>query len=290
MPRGGWYFDAITHRGQPALEGAQLNIEDNLEEFGPIAADELGYFGQTAERLYSETDRAILFSVPGLAFGDVSLVPTPWLKHPRGIRDVEEWYVSLAARKAYVYRIFERQCEIGLANLARLYEAVGNRVTAAFTTGTDFGMQTGLMISPKTYRKLFKPFHKLVNDWIHEHTAWYTFIHTCGAVRSLIPDLIEAGFDILNPVQCSAAGMDPGELKRDFGDRISFWGGGVDTQHTLPFGTPDEVGREVRQRIRALGRGGGLVFNTIHNVQPLSPVENVLAVFETVQKYGSYPL
>jgi hypothetical protein len=290
MPRGGWYFDAITHRGQPALEGAQLNIEDNLEEFGPIAADELGYFGQTAERLYSETDRAILFSVPGLAFGDVSLVPTPWLKHPRGIRDVEEWYISLAARKAYVYRIFERQCEIGLANLARLYEAVGNRVTAAFTTGTDFGMQTGLMISPKTYRKLFKPFHKLVNDWIHEHTAWYTFIHTCGAVRSLIPDLIEAGFDILNPVQCSAAGMDPGELKRDFGDRISFWGGGVDTQHTLPFGTPDEVGREVRQRIRALGRGGGLVFNTIHNVQPLSPVENVLAVFETVQKYGSYPL
>jgi hypothetical protein len=290
MPRGGWYFDAITRQGEPATGRVALQVEDNLEEFGPIADEELAFFNHAAERLYKDTDRAILASLPGLAFGDVSLVPAPWLKQPRGIRDVEEWYVSLAARKEYVYRIFERQCEIGLVNLARLYEAVGNRVTAVFTTGTDFGMQTGLMVSPKTYRTLFKPFHKQINDWIHRHTAWCTFIHTCGSVKALIPDLIEAGFDILNPVQCSAAGMDPGDLKREFGDRITFWGGGVDTQHTLPFGTPDEVTREVRRRIKALGRGGGFVFNAIHNIQPLTPVENVLAAFEAVRKFGSYPL
>jgi uroporphyrinogen-III decarboxylase len=109
-------------------------------------------------------------------------------------------------------------------------------------------------------------------------------------VRALLNDFIEAGFDILNPVQCSAAGMDPWELKRDFGDRIVFWGGGADTQRTLPFGTPEEVRREVRERIKAFAPKGGYVFNPIHNVQAGTPVENLLAMYETLQKEGRYPL
>jgi uroporphyrinogen-III decarboxylase len=193
-------------------------------------------------------------------------------------------------RRDYVCQVFERQCEIGLANLERIYQAVGDRVTVVFVTGTDFGMQTGPFISPRTYRELYQPFHKRVNDWIHEHTPWKTFIHSCGSIMVLMDDFIAAGFDILNPVQCSAAHMDPAELEREFGGRITFWGGAADTQRTLPFGTPDDVRDEVRERIRVFGPGGGFVFNTIHNVQPQVPVENLLAMFETLQECGRYPM
>jgi hypothetical protein len=288
MPEGGWYFDSIIR--QPPIDYDSLNVEDNLEEFGPISEGDLEYFRREAERLHTETDKAILANFGGTAFGDIALVPAPWLKHPRGIRDVEEWYISTVTRRDYVHEVFECQCDIALANLNRLHEAVGDRVAAVFVTGTDFGMQTGPFISPKSYRELFQPFHKRVNAWVHTHTSWKTFIHSCGSVWALIPDFIESGFDILNPVQCSASQMDPWELKREFGDRLTFWGGGVDTQHTLPFGTPEQVRDEVRERIKAFGPGGGFVFNTIHNVQPNTPTENVLALYETQREYGRYPI
>jgi len=197
---------------------------------------------------------------------------------------VAEWYMSTVARFDFVYEVFRRQCEIGLANLAKLYEAVGDRVTAVFITGTDFGMQTGPFISPDSYRKLFQPFHRQVNDWVHQHTPWKTFIHSCGSVVALLEDFIEAGFDILNPVQCSAAGMEPRALKEKYGERITFWGGGVDTQRTLPFGTPDEIRRQVRERIEIFNRGGGFVFNTVHNVQANTPAENLLALYDAVRQ------
>lgn len=282
MPADGFYFDTIIR--QPPIDDAHLNPEDNLEEFGPIADDELAYFGQEAERLYTQTDKAILANFGGTAFGDIALVPGPWMKQPKGIRDVAEWYMSTVSRRDYVWRVFERQCEIGLANLARIHDVVGERVAAVFVTGTDFGQQHGPFISRKAYRDLFMPFHKAVNDWIHRHTTWKTFIHSCGSVIALIPDFIEAGFDILNPVQTSAAGMDPRELKTRFGDRITFWGGGVDTQRTLPFGTPAEVRAEVRERMRIFGAGGGFVFNTIHNVQARVPAANLLALYDAVQQ------
>lgn len=288
MPKGGFYFDAIIR--QPPIDESRLNPDDNLEEFGPISDDDLEHFRREAERLYTQTDKAILANFGGTAFGDIALVPAPWLKYPKGIRDVEEWYVSTVKRRDYVYRVFERQCEIGLANLAKIHQVVGERVDAVFITGTDFGAQTGPFISRKVYRDLYMPFHKAVNDWVHQHTTWKTFIHSCGSVAALIPDFIEAGFDILNPVQVSAADMDPQQLKARFGDRITFWGGGVDTQHLLPFGTPDQVRAQVRERIRIFGKGGGFVFNTIHNVQARVPVENLLALYEAVREYGRYPL
>ena len=160
---------------------------------------------------------------------------------------------------------------------------MGDRVTALFITGTDFGTQTGPFISCPSYQKLFMPFHRKVNDWVHAHTPWKTFIHSCGSIMALLPEMVAAGFDILNPVQCSAAGMDPVALKEKFGEKITFWGGGVDTQRTLPFGTPEEVRREVRQRIEILGRGGGFVFNTVHNVQANTPAENLMALYEAVR-------
>jgi hypothetical protein len=288
MPKGGWYFDAIIR--QDPINDEELNAADNLEEFGPIADQEVEHFRREAERLATETDKAIVGKFGGTAFGDIAAVPAPWLRDPKGIRDVAEWYMSTVTRRDYIYQVFDRQCEIAMANLARIYEAVGDRVMVVYLTGADFGMQTGLFISPSSYRGLFKPFHRRINDWIHGHTAWKTFIHTCGSVMPLVDDFIEAGFDILNPLQSSAANMDPKELKQRFGDRIVLWGGGVDTQHTLPFGTPDDVRREVRERISAFGPGGGYVFNPIHNVQAGVPVENLLAMVETLREYGSYPI
>jgi hypothetical protein len=280
MPKGGFYFDSIIR--QEPIDDATLKVEDNLEEFGPISDAMLQHFATEADRLH-RTGRAILASFGGTAFGDIALVPAPWLKHPKGIRDVAEWYMSTACRFDFVYELFQRQCEIGIQNLAKLYDVVGDRVAAAFVTGTDFGTQSGLFISPNAYRKLYQPFHRRVNDWIHMHTPWKTFIHTCGSVIALMPDLIEAGFDILNPVQCSAVGMDAQTLKSQFGDKITFWGGGVDTQKTLPFGTPDEIRHQVRQRIEIFNRGGGFVFNTVHNVQAGVPAENLVALYEAVR-------
>ena len=288
MPEGGFYFDTIIR--QPPIDDAKLNVEDNLEEFGPVSDEDLAHFKREADRLSTTTEKAIFANFGGTGFGDIAMVPAPWLKHPKGIRDVAEWYISTITRHDYIYQVFERQCEIALANLARIYEVVGNRPTIAFVSGTDFGMQTGSFISPTAYRELFKPFHKRLNDWIHEHTTWKTFIHTCGSVVLLVEDFAAAGFDIMNPVQCSAAGMEPLELKKRFGDQIVFWGAGVDTQKTLPFGTPGEVRQEVQERIRAFAPGGGFIFNPIHNVQARVPIENVLAMVETLREHGSYPV
>ncbi|MDF1512706.1 MAG: uroporphyrinogen decarboxylase family protein [Anaerolineae bacterium] len=288
MPAGGWYFDSIVR--QPPIDEEHLDVEDNLEEFGPISSDVLEHFSAEAERLYTQTDKAIMANFGGTGFGDIALIPAPWLKHPKGIRDIEEWYVSTVSRRDYVYRVFERQCDIALENLQAIFGVVGNRVAAVLVTGTDFGTQRGPFLSNRTYRKLYQPFHRKINDWIHSHTTWKSFIHSCGSVRKLIPDFIDAGFDILNPVQSSATGMDPRELKAEYGDQLTFWGGGIDTQKTLPFGSVDDVKAEVAERLQIFGPGGGFVFNSIHNVQPLSPVDNVLAVYRTIQEHGAYPL
>jgi len=288
MPAGGWYFDS-TRRQYP-IDDEDLKVEDNLEDFGSVSEEDLAYFAETTRRLYEETDKAIFGNFGGTGFGDIALVPGPWLKDPKGIRDVEEWYISTISRRDYIMEVFERQCEIGLQNLARIHEAVGDRVAAILVSGTDFGTQRGPFISNRTYRRLYKPFHIRVNEWIHANTGWKSFIHSCGSVVKLILEFIEAGFDILNPVQCSATGMEAAGLKEQFGKDVTFWGGGVDTQKTLPFGTVDEVRAEVAERVRIFGPGGGFVFNTIHNVQPLSPPENVLAVYKTVREAGQYPI
>ncbi len=287
MPENGYFFDAIVR--QPPLDDATLNVEDNLEEFEPISEEDLAYFGREVDRLYSETDKAVYANFGGTAFGDIALVPATWLKHPKGIRDIEEWYVSTLTRKAYVYEVFERQCEIVLGNLQKIFDVVGNRVDVVFLTGTDFGGQNAPMISVNSYSGLFKPFHKRLNDWIHENSTWKTFMHTDGSLLPLIPHFIEAGFDILNPIQWTAKDMSPVELKRAFGEELVFWGGGVDTQGTLPFGTPDEVRQEVRARIEEFRPGGGWIFNTVHNVVANVPVENLLAMYDTFHQLKRYP-
>lgn len=286
MPNGGFYFDAIVR--QPPIEEARLDPSDNTEEFEPLPEEEIEHLRREAEALYSGCDKAIVLGLGGMGFGDIALVPGPTLKDPKGIRDMTEWYMSTVTRQDYVRQVFERQCEVALADLPRVYAAVGDRATVAWISGTDFGAQNNCFISPKAFRALYKPFYKRINDWIHQNTPWKTFIHTCGSIMPIIPDIIDAGFDILNPVQVSAANMDPAVLKARFGNQVTFWGGGVDTQHTLPFGTPDEVRAQVRERLQIFGKGGGFVFNPIHNVQAKVPVENLLAMYETVKECGGY--
>ncbi len=189
-----------------------------------------------------------------------------------------------------MYQVFEKQCEIALANLKTIYSAVGDKVSIVYLSGADFGTQTSSFISPEAYRDLYMPFHKKLNSWIHLNTKWKTFMHSCGSISNLIDLFIESGFDILNPVQCSAVNMGPSLLKERFGKKITFWGGGVDTQKTLPFGKPEDVITEVKERIKIFGKDGGFVFNTVHNIQAKTPVDNILAMIDTVKKYRKYPL
>ncbi len=281
MPKGGYFFDST--RRQLPLDESKLDPADNCEEMGPMSGADVQHIAKLAQHYHENTRYGIYMTLPGTAFGDIALVPAPWMKHPKGIRGVEEWYMATAATRDYVMKIFECQLVSALKNVELLAAAVGDRVQVAFVTGTDFGTQTGQFCSVKTYRELFKPFHKAVNDRIHKLTKWKTFIHSCGSVVPLIPEFIDAGFDVLNPVQCSATGMDPRTLKREFGRNIVFWGGGVDTQKTLPFGTPEEVYRQVRERIDIFSPGGGFVFNSTHNVQGPVPTENILAMFRAVK-------
>ena len=283
MPAKGFFFDSII-RQKPIIED-ELDPNDNIQEYTLLSDYDLQYLKETALELRRNKNFAINASVAGSGFGDIAWVPGPGLKDPKGIRDIEEWYISTFTRKDYVKDVFKKQAEIALENYKRVNSVIGDLIDIVMITGTDFGMQEGLFISIDSYRELFKPFHKQINKWIHDNTDWKTFIHTCGSVYDLIPDLIEAGFDILNPVQISAKGMDPVKLKKEFGDYLTFWGGGVDTQKTLPLGTPDEVKDEVRRLIENFSARGGFVYSSVHNVQPNVPFENVLAMIEAVQEY-----
>lgn len=283
MPAGGYFFDAIVR--QEPIDEARLNPADNCEEFTPLAEADLAHFRREFARLRHET-RAVVGGVGGTGFGDIALVPAAFLKHPKGIRDIGEWYISLVERRDYVHRVFEYQCEVALQNLTTFAAIAGDTLTVLVVCGTDFGTQHSQFCSPETFDELYAPYYRRINDWVHRHTSWKTFKHSCGAIRPLIEHFIDAGFDILNPVQCSAAGMEPHALKRDFGSRLTFWGGGVDTQRTLPFGTPAEVRAEVTERLRAFSPGGGFVFNTIHNVQARTPVANIVAMIDAIRDFN----
>ena len=280
MPVGGYYFDAICR--QEPLDEDNLILEDNLEEFGSLAQADMDILAAGAAKA-AAMDKGAILSCPGSGFGDIALVPAMWMKRTKGIRDVAEWYMATVSHRDFVMQIFEAQCEIALANIERIIEAVGDNVQAVFTTGTDFGTQNGLFISPQAYRDLFQPFHKRINELIHAKTTWKIFIHSCGAVAEMIPEFIASGFDILNPVQCSACGMDPRMLKETFGRDLTFWGGAVDTQQTLPFGTPQQVADEVRERIDIFNVDGGFIFNAIHNIQAKVPIDNVIAMFDVLK-------
>ena len=280
MPKGGFYFDDIVR--QEPIDDARLDPADNLEDFSLLSDEALRLYEERARDLYDNTDLAITTGLPGTAFGDIALVPAAFLKHPKGIRDIEEWYISTISRRQYIKDVFAGQAEIAVENLERIHQAVGDRLCAVWLDGTDLAAQNTLFCGPDTYRELYMPFSRKLNDWIHAHTKWKTMKHCCGGCEPLIEGFIEAGFDILNPVQTSAKGMDPQLLVDKYGGRIIFWGGGADTQKTLPFGKPDQVREQVAERVQIFNGKNGFVFSTVHNIQCNTPIENVVAMFEAL--------
>jgi hypothetical protein len=284
MPKDGYFFDNITR--QDPIDEERLDPRDNLEDFGEISEIELNHL-ECSARAARATGRAVVASFGGTALGDISQVAGVGMRHPKGIRDITEWYIATRARRDYVRAVFEGQCAVALRNLERIAARVAPLVDVVYVCGTDFGTQKSSFCSVDSFRDLWMPFYQQVNGWIHSHTSWKIFKHTCGAIEKFIPSLIESGFDILNPVQCSAAGMDPGHLKRTYGDRVVFWGGGVDTQQVLPFGSPEQVREQVLRRCEIFAPGGGFVFDAIHNVQARTPVENLVALFEAVKSFNA---
>jgi hypothetical protein len=289
MPKGGFYFDSIV-RQEPIVEEKLDPLEWVRETYALYTDEDLRYLEETSKWYYDNTDYALIGNFWGAGFGDIAIVPGPSVAYPKGVRSPEEWYVSAVTRKQYIKDIFHYQFELQMKNLKMYREAVGDRIDVIVMSGTDFGSQQGPFISPDSYREMFKPLHMAMNGWVHENTGWKTFFHTCGAIAAFLDDFHEAGVDILNPVQISAKGMEPALLKEKYGQKFVFWGGGVDPQGVLPFGKPEEVREQVERNIVTLGKGGGYVFNNVHNIQATVPVENVVAMFETFREKGKYPL
>lgn len=282
MPKTGYFFDALDR--QKPIDDSSLKVEDNLEEFGHITEPELVYWKNTVNDL-KNNNKAVVASLGGTALGDIALVPAINLKHPKGIRGVEEWYISTLIREDHVRDIFDKQTDIAIENLSLLWKVIGSKIDVVFTCGTDFGTQNSTFCSAETYDRVWLPYYKKVNDWIHSNTTWKTFKHSCGAVESLMSNFIASGFDIINPVQINASGMDPKKLKQKYGDNLVFWGGGVDTQGAFAFGTPSEVKDQVKSQCDILNKNGGFVFNTVHNIQANVPFKNVIAMLEALQEF-----
>jgi hypothetical protein len=281
MPKTGYFFDAIERQGP--VDDSKLKLEDNLEEFGRVADHDLAFW---KEQVLSagKPDKAVLANLGGTALGDIALVPAVQLKDPRGIRGVAEWYMSTLIREDFIKELYDRQTDTAIENLKDFYRVIGNNIDVVYICGADFGTQNSTFCSPETFSRVWLPYYKKVNDWIHGNTGWKTFKHSCGSIISLLDLFIEAGFDIINPVQINAEGMDTKELKRRFGDRIVFWGGGVDTQGVFAFGTPQQVTEQVKKQVSILNENGGFVFNTVHNIQANVPFENVVAMLEALKE------
>jgi hypothetical protein len=281
MPKTGYFFDALDR--QKPIDDSTLKVEDNLEEFSHITEPELAYWKDQVAILENNS-KAVVASLGGTALGDIALVPAINLKNPKGIRGVEEWYISTLIREDFIKEIYDRQTDIAIENLKLLWKVIGNKIDVVFTCGTDFGTQNSTFCSTETFDRVWLPYYKKVNDWIHQNTNWKTFKHSCGAVEPFMSHFIESGFDIINPVQINASGMDPRKLKEKYGDKLVFWGGGVDTQGAFAFGTPFQVKEQVKAQCEILNNNGGFVFNTVHNIQANVPFENIIAMLDALKE------
>ena len=285
MLKGGYFFDNIIHSPNFDMdmdEEELTPVEDFKDDFTIMTDSDAKYYEAESHRLFEETEYAIMGVLGGGGLGDVSGIPGPAVKHPKGIRKVEDWLAAHMLFPEYIREVLKYQKDIMIKNLEIYHQAVGERIHTVWLSGTDLGTQESLFINLEIFRDIYKPFFKEINDWVHNNTTWKTFYHSCGAIYTLLPDFVEMGVDILNPVQFSAKGMDPEKIKKEFGDKLVFWGGGVDTQKVLPFGTPDEVETQVKERISILNQNGGFVFSPIHNIVAKVPPENLIRMYQTV--------
>jgi uroporphyrinogen decarboxylase len=273
---GGMYYDMFEHPISGEITAAQVEKYVLPDPHDPSRFEGLR---EAARKVLEEEQRA-------LVIGNISAGIFELYLWTRGFKD---GYADWAGNPELANKILRKYSDLQLAYWERMFDVMKGIPIDVVQMADDIAGQNSLLISPRSYRTLLKPYHKEMFDYIHSKTDAKIFFHSCGAVRALIPDLIEVGVDILNPVQVSAANMDSAELKREFGKDICFWGGGVDTQNAFDLThTPDEVRADVRKRIEDLMPGGGFVFNTVHNIQGNVPPENIMAMWETLQEYGRY--
>lgn len=275
MPKkNGYYYDWVEF----PMKEASLAALEKFQWPAPDPPEYLEELRRQAEYLYYQTDYTLVGT--GIIGGGV-------FEQPARTIGMENFLIALKVDPLFADRFMEQLTDLYIECTDRYLDQVGPFLHV-FTYWDDLAGQNSLLISREHYRQQIKPKQRRLVEAIRKKTRAKLFYHGCGAMYNLIPDLIEVGFDILNPVQVSAEGMDPLRLKREFGKDVVFWGGGVDTQQTFPFGTAAEVEDEVRRRIDELAPGGGFVFSTVHNIQPLVPAANVVAAFETVLRYGHY--
>jgi len=201
------------------------------------------------------------------------------------LRKIDNFLMDLVLEPVKVEALLDALMECHLATLAKVCDSVGD-VVDIIRFGDDLGMDSGPFMSPDTYRELFKPRHKILCDYVKKNSQMKTFLHSCGSIYRLLPDLIEAGYDVINPVQTNSAEMDPITLKKEFGNDITFWGAGADTRDVLNRVTPAEVKDHVKERLEIFAPRGGFVFNTVHNIMPDVPPENVIAMFEAIEEFN----
>jgi len=279
MPRDGYYFDLVY---APLADAASPSDLDQYMDW--IRNNDLAFYLDKSYKELAEEARAIRENTDyalGTFFGGHFL----WAG--MDLRGAENFLLDLAANPSFAEALMDRLLDVYIERFERFAQTLG-KYADFIEFDEDFGTQDGLFLSPEMYRRLIKPRQKKLFSFVKSRCGARIFFHSDGAIRKIIPDLIEVGIDILNPIQVSASGMDTKELKREFGKDLVFWGGGCDTQRILPFGTPDEVRDEVKRRMDDLAPGGGFVFATVHNVQARMPVENVVAVYETAREHGLY--
>lgn len=271
MPKDGYYFENLeTLKQSDEIERPDLST---LKERYMLTDEELEYMAGRASTLRKCTDKALVIGA--------------W--HISGLGRVgslTNFLLLVGIDREYVKDYLCAKNEVVMQNLELLWQAIGSNADVIGLDGTDFGTQRCELISPMHFQELYAPLYKKQNAWVHENTTWKTLQHCCGSIAKIMPMLAEAGLDAINPVQCSAEGMDPRWLKKEFGQDLVFWGGGVDTQSTLPFGTPDDVREQVRQRIEIFAPEGGYIFCPVHNIQHGTPSENIIAAYEAAYEYG----
>ncbi|MEI6082672.1 MAG: uroporphyrinogen decarboxylase family protein [Verrucomicrobiota bacterium] len=285
MPAGGTFYDQTYF---PYLDSYPTDYSGLRAEMGKVLwaafahspwdhAGETDFWQQLRQRalaLRQTTDRALMIVCGCNLF--------EWGTF---LRRMDNFLMDIYTEPEQVEKLLDALLAIHLAGLTKVCEAVGD-VVDILRFGDDLGMDSGPFMAPEIYRKLFKPRHTQLCAYVHTHSKMKTFLHSCGSIYSLMPDLIEAGYDVINPVQTTCRDMEPARLKKEFGKDITFWGGGCDTRTVINRGTPREVKEHVKRRLEIFAPGGGFIFNTIHNILPEVPPQNVMAMFEAIEEFN----
>jgi uroporphyrinogen decarboxylase len=289
MPQGSYFLDQTCF---PLLDwdGRDLSLLERLPAFMgkvtwaalatppwhlPPTSEHLAEVRRRAKNLGETTDFAIMAGFGGNL-----------LEWGQFLRRNDQFLIDLIDNQTLAEALLDRLTEIHLENLEKFLDAVEGYIQI-IQMGDDLGTQLAPQISPRMYRRFFKPRHKLIYERVRRRRGIHLFLHSCGSIAALLPDLIDIGVEIINPVQTSASGMEPERLKKEFGNDLTFWGGGCDTQRLLPQGSPDEIDAHVRRRMEVFGAGGGFIFTQVHNIMPNVPPQNIVALVEAAKTFRS---